>query len=423
MSQQKNQQQAQQQSQQNTQQLTEQGSQHQFQENSQHQPQQNAREQLQQQSPEKQQSPEQLPSQNPHTIKDLYLYRAVSQISRPIADATHTISEIAFYVVEVVTNSGITGQGYLLSFHYSPRAIEGALHDMKKLVLEKGYAINETLKLKADFEREAEYFGNVGLQRWAQATVNVAMWDAWGKTLGQPIHKLLGSNGKKIPVYGSGGWLSYSDEELLEEVLGYKARGFTAVKIKVGSPELERDLQRIAKVREALGPTVKIMMDANQGMSVPNAITLSNAAREMGIQWFEEPVVNTDFAGYEMIRNKTGISLAMGEREYDVVALRELIRRNALDLWQPDLIRIGGVEAWRLSAALAEAQHIPCLPHYYKDYDVPLLATIGNPYGAESFDWIDGIIDNPMVIENGYAHQREGAGWGFRFLEEHLQPL
>ena len=358
-----------------------------------------------------------------YEIKDFKIYRTLSKISKPIADATHTISDIAFYVVEIITAEGITGQGYLLSFHYSPKAIEGALKDIKDFVLKRGFAPYETLKLKADYEIEAEYFGNMGLQRWAQATVNVAMWDAWGKILGQPIHRILGANGKKIPVYGSGGWLSYSDAELLEEVMDYKKRGFTAVKIKVGSPDLERDIERITKAREALGKDIKIMMDANQGMDVPSAIKLSNTAREIGIHWFEEPMSHTDFAGYEILRNKTGISLAMGEREYDMTTLKELIRRNALDLWQPDLMRIGGVEAWRASAFLADVYHLPCLPHYYKDYDVPLLATIPNAYGAESFDWIDAVIDNPMVIENGYAILREGSGWGFSFKNEFMSEV
>ncbi len=360
---------------------------------------------------------------NKNQIRDVRIFSATSKMSQPIADATHEISEIAFYVLELETAGGITGQGYLLSFHYSPAAISGALHDIKSFLLAHPFAVNETLKMKAEYEKECEYFGNIGLLRWAQAAANIAMWDAYGKSAGQPIHRLLGSNGKKIPVYGSGGWLSYSDDELLDEVMNYKKRGFQAVKIKVGSPDIERDLARISKAREALGPYVSIMIDANQGLSVPSAIKLSDAAKSLGIHWFEEPVKNTDFAGYEIIRQKTGISLAMGEREYDDCALKELIRRNALDLWQPDLIRIGGVENWRNSAALANAYHIPCLPHYYKDYDVPLLATIENPYGAESFDWIDGIIDTPMIIDNGYAIQRDGAGWGFSFLPSALKEI
>lgn len=356
-------------------------------------------------------------------IKDIRIYTALSSITKPIADSTHDISKIAFYVLEVETEGGVIGQGNLLSFHYSPNAIEGALKDMRNFILPRGYHVSETLKMQKEYEMESEYFGIVGLQRWALATLNTACWDAWCRYLGQPIWKVLGGYYQKIPVYGSGGWISYSDEELLEEVLDYKSRGFTAVKIKVGSPELERDIRRLNLCREKLGPNVKIMMDANQGMDVPSSIALIHAVEHLGIYWFEEPVRNDDFEGYATIHNKTKISLAMGEREYSTVALRELIGRRALDLWQPDLIRLGGVEAWRDSAALANAYNIPVLPHYYKDYDVPLLCTVAKPYGAESFDWIDGIIDNTMKIENGFAYPREGAGWGFRFKPEALTEV
>lgn len=357
-------------------------------------------------------------------IKDLHIYQATSRISRHIADSTHDISQIAFYVVELETETGITGQGYLLSFHYSPGAIQGALRDMKRFILERGYHINEMMKFQREYEMESEYFGIVGLQRWSLAAMNVAMWDAWGKYLNQPVWKVLGGSRKPIPVYGSGGWLSYTDEELLQEVTDYKGRGFTAVKIKVGHPDgIERDVERLAKCREALGETVKIMMDANQGMDVPSAIKLISAVEGLGILWFEEPVKNDDFEGYATIHENTRISLAMGEREYSMVALRQLVGLRALDLWQPDIIRLGGVEAWRESAAFANAYNIPVLPHYYKDYDVPLLCTVAQPYGAESFDWIDDIIDNQMEIKNGYALPREGTGWGFHFLPECLEEI
>ena len=118
-------------------------------------------------------------------IKDIRIYQAVSKLSHPIADSTHDISKIAFYVLEVETKGGVIGQGYLLSFHYSPNAIEGALKDMKKFVLEKDYHVYETAQVQKDYEIESEYFGIVGLQRWALATLNVAMWDAWARTMGQ----------------------------------------------------------------------------------------------------------------------------------------------------------------------------------------------------------------------------------------------
>ncbi|MGB4140125.1 MAG: mandelate racemase/muconate lactonizing enzyme family protein, partial [Limnochordia bacterium] len=339
-----------------------------------------------------------------NTIREVNVYSATSLLSRPIADATHEISEIKFYIMEVITNRGVVGQGYLLAFNYSPGGIEGALRDIKEFAEGGRYDVSQTVRLKQDYEREAEYFGNSGLQRWAAAVLNVAMWDAWGKTLGQPVWKLLGSGPDKVPVYGSGGWLSYSDEELLAEVKDYKKRGFTAVKIKVGSKDIERDVERLKKCREALGESVKIMIDANQGLDVPTALRLAEAAKTIGIHWFEEPIVNTDYAGYELLRHKCGIAMAMGEREYSTEALKHLISRNALDLWQPDLIRLGGVEEWRSSAAVAQAYNIPVLPHYYTDYDVPLLCTIPNGRGAEYFAWVEDLIDSKMVIENGFAY-------------------
>lgn len=353
-------------------------------------------------------------------IKDINIYKAKSKISQNIADATHSISEIAFYVVEVKLENGVIGQGYLLSFHYSPNAILGSLKDIKKFILDREYHAYETLKLRDAWNDESEYFGIDGIQKWAYATLNIAMWDAWGKTLNVPIWKLLGNSGNKAPVYGSGGWLSYSDEELIEEVTNYKARGFKAVKIKVGSKEENRDIDRLKKVREAVGNDIKIMMDANQGMDVPSALKLSNEASKINIHWFEEPVKHNDFAGYEILRRKTNISLAMGEREYNTEALKTLINKNAIDLWQPDIVRIGGVEAWLESSHYANAHNIPVLPHYYKDYDVPLLCTITNGYGSESFDWIDAIIDEPMRVENGFAYPRNKPGWGFEFKKEFL---
>lgn len=354
-------------------------------------------------------------------IRSIHFFEAISPASRPIADATHTIDKIVFLITRIELESGIIGESNLLAFHYSPLAITGALRDLVPLVI--GFDVNETGRFMQQALIECEYFGNIGLNRWAIGAINIAMWDAWGKTLGQPIWKILGSVRNEVPVYGSGGWLSYSMDELLAEVRGYVKREFHAVKIKVGSPDLATDIERLKKVREAVGENVNIMIDANQGMDVSSALELSRQVRSLNIHWFEEPVIHTDFDGYEHLRRNVGIALAMGEREFDVTALCELIRRNAIDLWQPDILRLGGVEGWRQSALLANAHGIPVLPHYYKEYDVPLLCTIPKAFGSESFDWIDGLVDNPIPIKNGKARPLPGAGWGFTFRNEKLTPL
>lgn len=354
-------------------------------------------------------------------IRSIQFFRAVSPLSRPIADSTHSIPEIAFIVTRLTLDSGITGEAYLLAFHYSQNAIVGALRDIAPMAI--GWEANQTGTFIRHYEKESEYFGNKGLHRWALGSINIAMWDACAKTLGTPIWKMFGTHHSCVPLYGSGGWLSYSIPELLDEVTRYVKRGFRAVKIKVGSPDLQNDIERLTRVREAVGPNIQIMMDANQGMNLATASQLAAAVCNLKITWFEEPLPNTDFAGYSQLRRVAGISLAMGEREFDLVALRELISRDGLDLWQPDILRLGSVEAWRASAALAEAHHIPVLPHYYKEYDVPLLMTIPNAHGSESFDWVDDLITHPIRMKNGFAYPNDGPGWGFSFKDERLKEL
>lgn len=354
-------------------------------------------------------------------VTGIDFFDAESPLQAPIADATHRIPAIKFIIARVTLADGTTGEGYLLAFHFNPAAIRGALADVRALAV--GREAWDTKAFNAACDAAFEYFGATGLLRWARGVVNLAMWDAWGRHLGKPIWQLLGAHARSVPVYGSGGWLSYSPDELVAEATRYVARGFTAVKLKVGSPDIERDVERIARVREAVGPKVRIMIDANQGFDYPAALALAGRARGYGIHWFEEPLKHTDYDGYAALRANAGMALAMGEREFDLVPLRELARRNALDLWQPDILRLGGVEGWLDSAALARAHHLPVLPHYYKEYDAALCCTIPDAYGVESFDWIDPLIDRPLRIERGRAYPSDAPGWGFCFKPAALTEL
>ncbi len=354
-------------------------------------------------------------------IRDYQLYTAVAKLDKPLSDATHTLTEISFLVLRLRLENGIIGESYLLSFQYSPNAIRGALKDLLPLVV--GFNCYETGRVYDLLNDASEYFGQTGINRWVQGLVNIGMWDAWGKTLEQPVHRLMGTTKERVPVYGSGGWLSYTVDELISEAEHYVLRGFKSVKIKVGSPHWKTDLERLTKLRAAIGSGVNIMIDANQGMNVASACCLASAAADLGIYWFEEPIHHQHFDGFATIKNKTGIALAMGEREFDSMALRELAGRKAIDIWQPDILRIGGADKWKQSASMAEGFGLSVFPHYYKDYDVPLLCTVPNGIGAESFDWIDPLIDHPIHVQDGYAYPREGPGWGFHFQDEYLKEI
>ena len=183
------------------------------------------------------------------TIKSCHIYSAKAKLSKPIADATHTLTEISFIVLRIQLASEIVGESYMLSFQYSPRAIAGAIKDIGEMVV--GEKVYDTVSVFEKINAASEYFGLEGINRWAQAAYNIAMWDAWCKTLGQPIWKVLGGAQKKIPIYGSGGWISYSIDELIAEVTDYKKRGFQAVKIKVGKrigKRIWKDCEKFVKL-------------------------------------------------------------------------------------------------------------------------------------------------------------------------------
>lgn len=353
-------------------------------------------------------------------VRDVSFFRAVSPVSRPIADSTHTIPEIAFVVTRLTTETGRVGESYLLAFHYSPHGILGALKDAAERVV--GWDPGDPHGFASEWERSSEYFGNPGLNRWALGAVEIALWDLLAQSFDVPVWRMLDGRPAPVPLYGSGGWLSYSVDELIDEAVGYVRRGLRAVKVKVGS-SLEADVERLTRVREAVGPDVELLMDANQGLDLKGAVALAKASAPLAVGWFEEPLEHTAFDAYASLKDTTEIPLAMGEREFDLTALRELSARRALDLWQPDILRLGGVGGWTASAKFADVLHLPVLPHFYKEYDVPLLSTVERVRGAECFDWVDPLLDRPLRVQDGFAHVNEDPGWGFRFKDEHLSEV
>jgi len=128
-------------------------------------------------------------------IRSYHLYKASATLKNPISDATHTLKEISFLVLRLQLENGIVGESYLLSFQYSPKGIRGAMMDILPAIT--GYEVSDTGKVNAHINNLSEYFGNQGINRWVQAAVNIAMWDAWGKNLQQPVWKLLGNHKDK----------------------------------------------------------------------------------------------------------------------------------------------------------------------------------------------------------------------------------
>jgi L-alanine-DL-glutamate epimerase-like enolase superfamily enzyme len=339
----------------------------------------------------------------------------------PIADSTHVLRFMDLILVEVMAG-GQSGWSYMLSFDYGSALLKGVVdHELRRYVI--GCDADDIGGIHGRNLRATEYIGNSGLAMWGIAAIDVALWDLLAKRLNVPASILFGRRTNSVPVYGSGGWLSYSDEQLADEVSRYLARGFEAVKIKIGDPSEGRDVACIRAVRAALGSSRKLMVDANQGLTLDRALRLARRVEDCELAWIEEPFPKDDLESYQRLAAATEIPLAAGEREFGVQPFRRLANSRSLSILQPDLMRVGGVTGWRLVAGLAEANLLRVAPHFYREHDVHLAAAQPNLFAIESFDWLSDLLAFPFEVRDGMAVVPDRPGFGVNFRAEAIREF
>jgi len=206
--------------------------------------------------------------------------------------------------------------------------------------------------------------GRRGLTISAMSGVDMALWDLLGKSLNTPVVQLLGGTLRdRMPAYASGGWADV--DKIGEQVKGYVARGFNAVKMRVGvmDGDVNTSVARVRAARAALGPKIDIMADAHGTYSVPEAKRFCRALEDVDLRWFEEPINADNRHGTAEVRAATSIPIAAGESEFTRFDFRDLIEARAVDILQPDLAICGGITEGRRIAALADSQQLELAPH------------------------------------------------------------
>jgi D-galactarolactone cycloisomerase len=199
--------------------------------------------------------------------------------------------------------------------------------------------------------------------------VDVALWDITGKAMGVPIFRLLGGGVReRIRAYASGGWAGPG--QAAAELGGYVAKGFTAVKMRVGGLDDEdfpnRSIARVREVRDAVGPAIDVMIDAHGALTATQAVSLARQVEEYRISWFEEPVIAADdLRGLAEVRQRTTIPISTGENEQTRFAFQDILDAHAADVLQPDIAIAGGLTESRRIAALAYARGVVVNPHVW----------------------------------------------------------
>jgi L-alanine-DL-glutamate epimerase-like enolase superfamily enzyme len=268
----------------------------------------------------------------------------------------------------------------------------------------------------------------------AMAPIDAAIYDVMAKSVSLPVYKFLGGYRNTVPVYVTGGYYREGKgiPELVQEARTYVDQGFNAIKLKVGGVSggvsAEDDYQRVKAVRNAVGPTVKLMLDANQGWDIPTAIKASNLMYDLDITWLEEPLHwYDDVEALRQLKLNTRIPLASGEHELTRWGARRLMETGVIDFLQFDCNAHSGITEWRKIAGMASMCHIKMAPHHEPVLHGHLLASVPNGYILESFAnperdpfWFE-IYDRKPRIEKSMLYLDDTPGFGVEFNQKAIQ--
>jgi len=342
-----------------------------------------------------------------HRIKKIDVHLVSTPISAGYTDATRKVEMIGYTVVRITTDQGLEGIGVTYHEVGGEATRELILRNMAPKLIDR-----DPLETEAIWQEIFHYLrgvGRKGLMYGALSAVDTALWDLKGKIVGLPLYKLLGGNRTSIPVYASGGWTSFSDEQLVDEMKSMVARGYRMVKFKVGvegGSNIRRDVERVRKVREAVGPDIGLLVDANNCFDAATAVQLANRIREYDIVLFEEPVFADDIPGLARFKRGTDIPLGTGEHEYTKFGVRDLLMHDAVDVVQVDVARVGGYTELLKAAALAQAWNVKLAPHAMENIHLNLAGAVPNFLFLERLIMFEDItartFKNAPVPVNGF---------------------
>jgi L-alanine-DL-glutamate epimerase-like enolase superfamily enzyme len=274
----------------------------------------------------------------------------------PESDGTLEWNSTTMIVVQVEAG-GETGIGYT----YGDRSVAPFIESMLAGLVEGADALSPASTWAA-MQRAIRNAGRPGVGAMAVSAVDVALWDLKAKLLGVALADLLPRFHEEAPVYGSGGFTSYSDERLAEQLAGWVDMGIPRVKIKVGR-EPERDPHRLELARDAIGDGALFFIDANGAFTPKEALHWAERYREFGVSWFEEPVSSEDREGLRRVRDRApaGMAIAAGEYEWTLPQLDDLA--GCVDVLQADVTRCGGITAMLRLDGICRARNLPFSAH------------------------------------------------------------
>jgi L-alanine-DL-glutamate epimerase-like enolase superfamily enzyme len=341
-----------------------------------------------------------------------------------LSDSTHgDITHFEIVTVRLADADGAEGVGYTYTVGRGGAAIHSLIdRDLRDLVV--GQDSTRVEQLWQRMWWALHYAGRGGQTSAAISAVDIALWDLNANRAGLPLWRCLGGHDPRVPCYAGGIDLQFPLEKLIAQTDANLAKGFHAIKMKVGREKLSEDVARVQAMRAHLGADFALMADANMRWSVDQAIAAARALQPCQLVWLEEPIIADDVAGHARVVAQGGVPIAAGENLHTLYEFKQLIAAGGVTYPEPDVTNCGGVTVFMKVSHLAEAWNLPVTSHGAHDITVHLLAAVPNRSYLEVHGFgLDRYIAAPLKIEQGMAVAPERPGHGLEFDWKGLEAL
>lgn len=358
-------------------------------------------------------------------IKDIKARNIRIPLDDPKTFSTKHITYRDYTLVNIITDDGIEGWGFVWGLPVVKPVVE-MVKDL--LIGEPAYA---TIRLWNKMFNTLDRWDRSGIAMRAISVIDHALWDIIGKSVNQPIYRLLGACREEVPVYYSAGYYPSScktNNELLnfmeKEFGGAYERGFRAFKMKIGAASPSFDVERIAVARKTIGPDCHLMLDANCKYDPETIIPMAKKFEQYDIYWLEEPVGVDELPNCAFVASKVSMPVAIGENHFTRWAFREIIEHKAARILQADATVMGGITEYLNLAGVAATYGIKLAPHCFHDINVqvalarPEIIYLEYMDAASDVINVQKIIQNPVEAVNGKVRAPEGPGHGLLLDEK-----
>lgn len=345
-------------------------------------------------------------------IKSVEIFMVDLQPKVRRTDAIQSFDSQQTPFVQITDSDGVMGLGYSYTIGQGGSAVMALLRDdlIGQLIGQEAEEI-ERIWRKLLYSVHATAVGTIS--SLALAAIDIALWDLRCKRAGLPLYQMLGGAKDSVPMYTTeGGWLHIDTADLVADALEAQRNGFSGSKVKIGKPHLSDDSARLKAVRDAVGPSYEIMVDANQSFNLAEAKRRAHMLEKFNIAWFEEPMPADDVIQHIHLANGTSIPIAVGESMYSLSQFKDYVSTGGASIVQVDVARIGGITPWMKVAHMAEAHNIPVCPHFLMELHVSLVCAIPNAPWLEYIPQLESLTRSAMKMKQGRAYPSREPGIG-----------